>query len=280
MSGLRELKKRLKSIKTTEQLAGAMKTVSAAKLSQVNAVLDGYRKYAAECAGLSERFGTALSESMPCANPDAPICYVVFSANRGLCGGYNSVILEYADEVLAKSDKPYILYSCGKTAATHFEKTTRREIVLPDVPNYADVEGLCDELCRMYENGEVSAVCLIYQKFVNMLTQTPTSERLLPPASTSEAETDDNGELYIPDRETVIKNLCKSCVTSALYSAVLEASAGAQAATLMAMRSAYDNARDSSSSLETLIGRKRQSEVTAGVLETASDKNSMTVNEE
>lgn len=280
MPSLRELKKRLKSITITKQLAGAMKTVAAAKLSQVNATLDGYRMYADECREMSKRFGTALSEVIPCVNPDAPVCYVVFAANRGLCGGYNIAVLEYADEILANSEKPYILYSCGKTAISHYEGTSRREIVLPDVPNFDDIAGLCDELCEMYKNGEVSEVCLIYQKFVNMLTQTPISERLLPLSALSDTAAGDDDEIYIPDRETVVKSLCERCIGVALYSAVLEAATGAQAATLMAMRSAYDNASDSSTSLETMIGRKRQSEVTASVLETASDKNSMTAEEE
>ena len=76
--------------------------------------------------------------------------------------------------------------------------------------------------------------------------------------------------LFLPDRGTVLKAVALSCVDTALYSAVLSAAAAAQAATLVAMRSAYDNAQESIGTLETQISRKRQSEVTNSVLETAS----------
>ncbi len=279
MPSLRELRKHLKSITTTEQLAGAMKTVSAAKFSRISAVLEGYRPYADTCRGLLDRFGSQLAEVMPCVNSDAPVCYVVMASNRGLCGGYNIALLDYADEFLAAVTEPYTLVACGKMAIAHFEGKADREFILPDVPDYSACADFCDYLRSAYTNGEVSAVYLIYQDFVNMLTQKPVCERLLPLADVQEDADEhpepDDDMLYVPDRETVLRNSCLSCVNASLYSIILESAAGAQAATLMAMRSAYDNAQESSAALETVISRKRQSEVTASVLETSSDNNSM-----
>ncbi len=274
MASLRELRKHLKSINTTEQLAGAMKTVSAAKFSRINAVLAGYKTYAESCRSLMERFGSALSGAMPCRNPDAPDCYVVLTSNRGLCGGYNIELLAYADELLSQSERPYTLVTCGKMAAAHFEGRSNRDFALSDVPDYSSCAALCDFLRTAYLDGEVSSVTFIYQNFVNMMTQTPCACRILPlTGEQGSAEPAFDDTLYVPDKQTVLKNACLNCVCSTIFSIILEAAAGAQAATLMAMRSAYDNAQETSAALETAISRKRQSEVTAGVIETAVSDN-------
>ncbi len=277
MASLRELRKHLKSINTTEQLAGAMKTVSAAKFSRISGVFEGYKPYADTCRDLTERFGTSLAEVLPCTNPDAPDCYVVIAGNRGLCGGYNILLLDYADEILSKAERPYKLTVCGKMAAAHFAGKADEVFHLPDVPDYDACMALCERLRTAYTAGEIASVTLVYQSFVNMLTQTPVTYRLLPLTATPASDKlsgetlPEDDTLYVPDRETVLKSACLNCVNAALYSTVLEACAGAQAATLMAMRSAYDNAQESSAKLETVISRKRQSEVTASVLETAVD---------
>ena len=117
-------------------------------------------------------------------------------------------------------------------------------------------------------SGEFSEVHFIHQKFINTLTCKPVCAQILPMGS------EDAGKgaapLFLPDRGTVLKAAALSCVDAALYSSVLSAAAAAQAATLVAMRSAYDNAQESIGALEIQISRKRQSEVTNSVLETAS----------
>lgn len=276
MAGLRELKKHLSSVKMTGQLAGAMKTVSAAKFSRVGGALDRYAPYAAACRDLTERFGSALSAALPCVNSDAPVCLVILGSNRGLCGGYNAELLRYADAAvaeLAAAGTAYRLVVCGKTAIAHFRGAAAVEatFVLPDTATYADCADLNACIAAMWREGSVSRVELIGQKFVNMLIQTPHRVPLLPLATAASAEAAQGGEepLYIPDRETFLRAAASTCVSSQLYAAVLDACAGAQAATLMAMRSAYDNAEQSAAALETVISRKRQSEVTASVIETS-----------
>ncbi|MGN1410402.1 MAG: F0F1 ATP synthase subunit gamma, partial [Eubacteriales bacterium] len=123
--------------------------------------------------------------------------------------------------------------------------------------------------------GSFSSVSFVYQHFKNMLTQIPSKKQLLPLSDdiTNGGTTDvvgGDGILYIPDKETVMKNACLTCVDSSIYSTILEAATGAQAATLMAMREASDNAKESIAALELEISRKRQSEVTSSVIETYS----------
>lgn len=277
MPGMRELKNHLRSVNTTGQLAGAMKTVSSAKFSRVNAVYAAYAKYAAACDDIISSFGEALADALPCTSPDAPELVVVVASNRGLCGGFNSTLLAYADECFEEykhSGHEYCVVACGKIAAAYFTEhgvKTERDFVFPDIPAFDDCREFCEYLRNGFVNGEFSAVSFVYQHFKNMLTQIPTKKQLLPLGNSSvssSASTDD--VIYIPDRETVMKNACLSCVDCSIYSSVLDAATGAQAATMMAMREATDNVKDTIAALELEISRKRQSEVTSSVIETYS----------
>lgn len=272
MASLRELKKRLGSINTVGQLAGAMRTVSAAKFSRVSNIRSGFLPYARSCDAMLRRFGAAVAEAIPCGNPEAPGCCVVMAGNRGLCGGYNVEILSYAAEYLRSLPADCRIVAVGARAETSLREggfSVERTFILPDVPEFAACGELFSWLREAYTAGEISSVSLIYHEFVNMLTRKPTVRQILPMEDCGSGATDTEA-LLLPDRETVLKTAAVSCVDSVLYSAVLSAAAGAQAATLVAMRSAYDNAQESIANLETEISRKRQSEVTNSVLETAS----------
>ncbi|MBQ3126700.1 MAG: F0F1 ATP synthase subunit gamma [Clostridia bacterium] len=271
MASLRELKKHLGSVKMTGQLAGAMKTVSAAKFSRIGAVQQRYAPYAEACRSVMAQYGAALSAAYPCADPSAPICFVILGSNRGLCGGYNAELYRFADEVLAACTVPYRLIVCGKTAIAHFrgaEDKIEKTFIFPDTAQYADCMPLFSCIRSLYTGGQISSVEIIGQRFVNMMTQTPARTTLLPLAADADPQ-EQEGLLYVPDRDAFLHAAAESCLSSALYAHLLDACAGAQAATLMAMRSAYDNAEQSAAALETVISRKRQSEVTASVIETS-----------
>ena len=183
MAGLQNLKKKLRSIRATGQLAGAMKTVSAAKYSKIGALNEAYAGYAQAARALRERFGRDLASAMPCGNPDAPDGYLVLSSNRGLCGGYNNELLAEAMRRLRESPRPWLLMTGGKVAETFFQSKglpIHRAFRVPDVPGYADVQALCTELLEAYRSGEISSVRLVYQHFQNVLTQLPRVETLLP----------------------------------------------------------------------------------------------------
>lgn len=296
MPSLLELKKHLHSIQMTGQLAGAMKTVSAAKLNRLNGALQSFSAYQSLCQKMIDRFGNDLATMLPCPDPDAPVCYVLLGANRGLCGGYNIELYSYTDTVLAKDEKDKLFIVVGKHAIAHYQSTAwpiHRSLVLPDNLRYEDCMALLDEITSLYETGAVSAVVLVYQKFVNMLTQVPTTHCLLPLSSpkTKTEPVENSGncsgvypgkypgkypqkatvstELYVPDRETVLQAAARTCLQADFYSHMLEAGAGNQAATLIAMRSAFDNAEESAAELESAISRKRQSDVTSSVIETS-----------
>ena len=271
MPSLRDLKKHLRSIEMTGQLAGAMKTVSAAKYSRINNILQNYADYAAVCERISRHFGSALTEAYPCVNPNAPRGIVVLGSNRGLCGGYNIELLNFADACLADSASSCELIVAGKTAIAHFRDNAvpiKQEFLLPDVVQYSDCLPLLDYVLDLYRAGEISTIEIINQKFINMLTQSPILTQLLPWKAPDD-QMPEKEILYLPDRGTALRSAAETCINAGVYMRILESSAGAQAATLMAMRSAFDNAEKSSNELQAAISRKRQSDVTASVIETA-----------
>ncbi len=277
MPSLRELKKRLQSISTSRQLAGAMKTVSSARLSALSRSFDVFSEYRDACTAIARSFGSSLNALFP-QKGERRTCYVVLCSNRGLCGGYNNELLDYALNKLSNCDEPYELVLCGSKASEFFSQKHGDvfkehiigEFVLPDTPSFDDCVPLCDYLKMRYSSGQCSEVSFIYQKYENVMKQHPHSYRLLPFEQGDEGDGCDDA-LIVPDRLTVSEAAYLYCVGCTVYSVVLEAAMGAAASTLMAMRTAYDNANDAAEALENEISRKRQSEVTSSVIETSSD---------
>ena len=277
MASLRELRKHLDSVEMTGQMAGAMKTAAAVTFSRISAVMETFSLYAAACARLRDRFGDELGTVLPPKDPTAPPCYVILGANRGLCGGYNLELYEYADSLLRDAGDCRLLV-VGRHAAAHFlDRGTEPDAVftLPDSPGPADAEPVLEAALTLYREGRASSVILVWQRFVNTLKQVPSSFVLLPLGAAGErngtGEKDDLRQppLCVPDRDTVLRAAAEACVRTDFVSRVLEAGAGHQAAMLTTMRSACDNAEETAAQLTAEISHKRQSEVTSSVIETS-----------
>jgi len=269
MASLQELRKRLRSIQSTGQLAGAMRTAATAKYAKVSRVRDEFTPYARACRDMLRLLGAAGIERE--AELTAPRdCLVILGGNRGLCGGFNAELLRYLDEELKKHESPLLLV-CGRKAALYLRErgVPFEDYPLSDVPTYDEIRPLVKRLRELYVTGKVERVLVVYQSFRNMLTQIPATEQLLP-ESEPDGEESYTQPLFLPDRETIGAQLAVSCVDAQMFDLALENSAGAQAATIMAMRSACDNAEASAADLAITINRRRQAEVTSSVIETAS----------
>ena len=192
------------------------------------------------------------------------------SSNRGLCGGFNAELFRFFSQREESGEEP-LLFVCGRKAAAWLREQGRKaeEFPVSDIPDYQEVKSLSDRLRELYVSGEVERILVVYQSFHNMLTQTPAERQILPEPRAAETK-DDGSLLYLPDRETIGAQLAVSCMDTAMYNLALENAAGAQAATLVAMRSACDNAEASAAKLEITINRRRQADVTASVIETAA----------
>ncbi len=270
MSTLQSLKKQLRGIRSTRKLTKAMKTVATAKFSQLSAVYGQYSVYARECMRIYEKHSAALLATVEAADPSAPSAVVVMAANKGLCGGFNAEVLNFALEKIAEIGE-HMLFVCGKQAVTYFSEKgipVDNSRIFNDVPEYAQSTEFLDELAAMRQEGKISRVYVVYQHYSNMMVQTPTVFELFP----EQGEEADMEPLFVPSKENVVKKSAQTVFRAMFHCFVLETAMGAQAATLMTMRSAYDTATEYCEQLEGEINRKRQSSVTADVLETAGER--------
>ncbi len=269
MPAIQSLKKQLRGIRTTQKLTKAMKTISTAKFSKLNGIYGSYAVYGKECIRMLELFGGGLTKEMAALDPDAPPAIVVMAGNKGLCGSFNVELLNFAARELEHYEK-YRLIACGKKAIQYFKSKNipvELEIAFDDIPMYEQSVALLDTLLEWRKSGKVAEISVIYPQYINMVIQKPVLQQFFKAAE----DHDDGSMLYVPDRRTIVEKTAKTIFYAMFYRLVLETALGAQAATLMTMRSAYDTATDYCARLEGQINRKRQSAVTADVLETATE---------
>lgn len=270
MPSLREIKKHIKGVRSSGKLAEAMKSISAAKYYRVSAAKSAFEPYARQSAKIAGflRGAQGTREENPGIKKK---CFVVITGNRGLCGGYNTNLLNYFEEIYKAEPQAFVVV-CGKRGGEYFDakgiKITKR-FVFKDIPQYAESETLCDYLNTLYESEAADEIIAVYQKHKNILTQTPGAETLLPEKAGG-TEEDVIGEfVFYPDKQTAAKAVYSLCFKNKVHYMLLESAAGAQAATMMAMRTAADNASKLKTDLEIQLQRKRQGQITSGVIETS-----------
>lgn len=294
MPTLRELKKRLQGVKTTGKLAGAMRTVSTAKYSRVGLLKKQSAAYCeAESLILSaldlpawkmadepakkRRLWAArandegFDEEAPLPRPLA----VLVSGNKGLSGGCDHELNASFLKAIAKYEREPVVIACGKKAAEFCREKgfeTAEEITIPDVPGFETGAMIAEKLEALYSGGGFSCVDIYYQHAHNMLKREPVMHRFLPreDAPAGEKKRAEVTPIFVPDAETVRHKLLPCCRAAEIYALLLDSASAVQSATLVAMRSAYDNASAQAELLETAINRRRQQEVTSSVLETSS----------
>lgn len=267
MPTVQSLKKKLNTIRSTTKLTRAMKTASTVKFAKISGIYAEYEKYAGEYLNLYRNYRSEFNSVFPCTNPDAPCCFVVIASNRGMCGSFNTELFSFFSSIEEKG----IIISCGKKAAEYFERKgieTEKNFVFEDMPSQKQVKELFEYICTLMAEGKISSVKTVYPKYTNMIKQKPICRDLF---TFDEGKTEAKELVFVPDRDTVIKNTAEKIFLSVLYKRVLETALGAQAATLTTMRSAYDTACEYSAKLETEMNRKRQSQVTADVIEISSE---------
>ena len=263
MATLTDLKKRLRGVKTICQLAGAMRTVSSAKLSRLSAVNAAFLPYARGCRALLEASGAILP---PGEGADRTLV-ILLSGNRGLCGSYHNDLFAFFRSLAEPEGQEYI--ACGKMAAAYCREKgypLLEAFPVSDVPLYAEAEALADRILALYSGGGIGRVLFVWGEGVNALRQEPRQLELLP----GEGGGGTGDALWIPDRDTAAAGLVEFCLRAQIYSLLLRGATGVQGATLVSMRSAYDNGKKSAAALETAINRQRQTQVTSGVIETSS----------
>ena len=274
MPTIQYLKKKLRGIKSTQKIAKAMKTSSTDKFGKLHNFLDEYSEYSKEYRDLYLKHAKDYNAYFAAQNPSAPVCLIVITANKGMCGSFNSQVLKFASEVLDNSNEDIFLIPCGKKAIDYFDRRNipyEKAFIFNDVPKFSEACELFGYLTAALKAGRISTVKLAYPKYYNMMTQAPVLYDMFVSTETDGEGDNELDSMYFPDKEAVITATADKLMEAFIFDKILESSLGAQASTLMTMRTAYDTATEYRARLEAEINKKRQSQVTADVIETSAE---------
>ena len=283
MASLRDIRKRIRSVKNTRQITKAMKMVSAAKLRRAQENVIAARPYAQTLdAVMSALIGRAepgsLSHPLLTRREIKKVEVVVVTSDRGLAGGFNANINRRALKYITEQTGIEVSVSTIGRKGGDFLRG-RGVTVRKDYPgtfaklNYATAEALAKELSKRFVDGEVDAVYLMFNEFVSAIAQVPTTAQLLP-FEAKVAETKGQGSqvdyVYEPNPQTVLEKLVPQAVAVKIYRSLLESFAAEHAARMTAMENATRNAGDMIGSLTLFYNRSRQAQITKELVEIVS----------
>jgi F-type H+-transporting ATPase subunit gamma len=286
MSGaLKEVRNRIKSVQSTQQITKAMKMVSAAKLRRAQDAITQMRPYAQK---LQEMLGNIVSSNdgginvaLAAERNVEKVLIIIVTSDRGLCGGYNSNLIKLAkltakekySAQLAKGNVQFL--PIGKKGYEHFGKNGFKV-----VDKYWDIfTGLSFEKVQAaakyamdaFSAGEIDAVELVYSEFKNAATQVFSAEAFLPVKKVQNTEGQKKSDfIFEPGLEVLIAELMPKILNTQLYKAVLDANASEHGARMTAMDKASDNANELLKSLKISYNRARQAAITTELTEIVS----------
>jgi len=279
MAGGREIKTKIKSVQNTRKVTRALEMVSASKIRKAQERMKASRPYARLIKQMIGHIAKANSEYthpfMVDRSDIKRIGYIVVSTDRGLCGGLNSQMFRriLADMREWQSKGVEIDVVCvGQKAATFFRRlkvnVTGTVTHLGEKPQLEKLVGVIKVMLDAFAAGKLDRVFLNYSDFVNTMTQKPTQDQLLPlPASETLQSKHDWDYIYEPNAETVLDHVMTRYVESLVYQAVLENLASEQAARMVAMKSASDNATKLIGTLNLIYNKARQAAITQEISE-------------
>jgi F-type H+-transporting ATPase subunit gamma len=279
MATLKVIRKRISSVRNTQQITKAMKMVSAAKLRRAQDAAVQARPYAEKMAELLRNVASRVSSG---AHPllqsreEKKIHLVVFTSDRGLCGGYNANLIRAAEAFMREraGEKEIQLTLVGRKGAEYFRRrraniAERYTDFLYKAPEELAAE-IAQKLTGRFVNGEADAVYILYSRFRSALSQVPTLEKLLPVAlaATGEENAEQQTEyLYEPGIQQLLASLLPCIVDVTMQRALLEATASEHGARMTAMDSASSNAAKMIGSLTLQMNRARQASITRELME-------------
>ncbi len=286
MSGaLKEVRNRIKSVQSTQQITKAMKMVSAAKLRRAQDAIIQMRPYARK---LKEMLSNIVSNaegdidmSLAAVRPIEKVLVIVVTSDRGLCGGYNSNLIKLAKQVIrekysAQNAKGGAeLLPIGKKGYEHFSKNNFKVVdqfwnIFTDL-RFERVQAAAKFAMEAFASGKVDAVELVYSEFKNAGTQRFVAEQFLPVAKTENIKGQVQADfIFEPDIEVLIAELMPKILNTQLYKAVLDANASEHGARMTAMDKATENANELLKSLKISYNRARQAAITTELTEIVS----------
>jgi F-type H+-transporting ATPase subunit gamma len=289
MASLRDIRKRIRSVKNTRQITKAMKMVAAAKLRKAQEAIVAARPYAQMLdqiiSDLVARSGDeGLAHPLLSSRPVQKVELVLLTSDRGLAGGFNSNVIRRASRFLYEHAKLDVQLSCvGRKGQDFFRQrgqSIRKDFgYLYQRMDYLHARQVADEQSARFLSGEVDAVYLVYNEFVSAISQQVTLTQLLPlqTLSTGGAQPEPSKSLtslvdfkYEPGRGEVLERLVPQAVSIKFYRALLESVASEHGARMSAMDNATRNASDMIANLSLHYNRTRQAVITKELMEIVS----------
>ncbi len=288
MANLKDLKIRIKSVKSTQKITSAMKMVAAAKLRRAQEAAEAARPYAQRMERMIASLGAKVSATggpklIAGSGKDDVHMIVVATADRGLCGGFNSSIVRAARRriiELEREGKTVKIMTVGRKARDQLRRTHGSKIVKSlenvarTVVHFETADDIARELIHGFDAGEFDVCTIFFNRFKSAMSQIVTAQQLIP-ASLPEAEEEQGDELkalyeYEPDEEGILAALLPRNVATQIYAALLENAASEHGARMTAMDSATRNAGDMIDRLTMTYNRTRQAVITKELIEIIS----------
>ncbi len=285
MPNLKDLKIRIESVKSTRKITKAMQMVAAAKLRKAQETAESSRPYSVKILEVLENLAAGMKDQ----GSSSPLLrgtgskhkhlFVVATAERGLCGGFNSSIVKMVKNEfgnLREAKQEFKIVTVGKKGKEQLEREygdfflEHFELVVPDKNTYEIAVEISDYVINQFYESKFDTVTIYYNRFQSVMSQIPTGQRLIP-ASFDNKENEVAGSYeYEPDQEEILSELLPKAITTQIYTALLENAASEQGARMSAMDNATRNAGEMIDKLTIQYNRSRQAAITNELIEIIS----------
>jgi F-type H+-transporting ATPase subunit gamma len=274
MANLKDIRDRIKSVKSIQKVTKAMKMVAAAKMRRAQERMEEARPYA-------QRLQSVIGHLLPDVDreflnllhirPVKRVAYVVVTSDRGLAGSFNSHVLKKSQSEIDKIGKEKVdLFCIGKKARDHFKqrdyKIIESHLDFWNDLSFGDAIQIGKGIISHFTDGSVDEIHVVYNEFVNIANQYAESEKLLP-LEFSEEDLSHPERLYEPDKNQLVKSLIPRHLNIQVWKYLLESYASEQAARMVAMENATENAEEMIKDLTMEFNKARQAAITKEILE-------------
>jgi F-type H+-transporting ATPase subunit gamma len=277
LASARDFQRQINTVKNQARVFSALQTVSSVKFRKAEARVRRARPYAENVEQMMRDVAANATGDLPLltGREVRRVAVCTLTADRGLAGGFNAQVLRRTVSLRNEKDPGALQVASGRKAVAFFRF---RHVELAEVftgftdnPTYEKAREIGRALTRLFDDEEADEVYLVYNRFESVLNQRPVVKRLLPvaPEEDDEAE-EENGVSYmeyVPDAETVLKQLVPRYVETMVWQALLEGAAGEHGARMTAMKNATDNANDLVRDLTLQMNKARQAQITQEILE-------------
>ena len=280
MAGGREIKTKIKSVQNTRKVTRALEMVSASKIRKAQDRMKASRPYARAMKQVIGHLAQANSEFhhpyLVERKEIKRVGYVIVSSDRGLAGGLNNNLFRKLLVEMRRWQEQGVgidVVTIGQKATVFFRRISNVGMLasvthLGDTPHVDQLVGVVKTMLDAYSGGQVDKVFLVYNDFVNTMTQRAAFDQLLPlPASEAAVAHHDWDYIYEPDAQTVLEHVLTRYIESLVYQAVMENVASEHAARMVAMKAASDNATKLIGTLNLVYNKARQAAITQEISE-------------